>query len=142
LSDLDVDLVATSGGGPTDGLGLEPGRVELVSFLPAAQLLDGVSVVVHHGGSGTTFGAAARGIPAVVLPGRPGQQRQAYRLQAAGAGLALPIGEQEPESIAAAVGRLLAEPAFTTAAHRLRDEIAAMPSASEAAKRLIASIAG
>jgi L-noviosyl transferase len=142
LSDLDVDLVATSGGGPTDDLGLEPGRVELVSFLPAAQLLDGVSVVVHHGGSGTTFGTAARGIPAVVLPGRPGQQRQAYRLQAAGAGLALPIGEQEPESVTAAVGKLLAEPAFTTAAHRLRDEIAAMPSVSEAAKRLITSIAG
>ncbi|MGI5144602.1 glycosyltransferase [Streptomyces sp. CA-106110] len=142
LSTLDIDLVATTGGGTIDGLGLEPGRVELVSFLPAAELLDGVAAVVHHGGSGTTFGTAARGVPAVVVPGTPGQQRQANRLQAAGAGLTLPIGEQEPESVAAAVGRLLAEPAFTTAAHRLRDEIAAMPSASEVAEHITAAVSG
>jgi L-noviosyl transferase len=142
LSALDVDLVATSGGAPVDGFGLEPGRAELVTFLPAAELLDGVSVVVHQGGSGTTFGAAARGIPAVVVPGTPGQQRQAFRLQAAGAGLALPIGEQAPEAVADAVSRILAEPEFTTAAQRLRDEIAAMPSASEVAEHLTASVTG
>ncbi|MFJ4848730.1 MULTISPECIES: nucleotide disphospho-sugar-binding domain-containing protein [unclassified Streptomyces] len=140
LSALDVDLVATSSGVPVDDLGLEPGRVELVTFLPAAELLDGVSAVVHHGGSGTTFGAAARGIPAVVVPDTAGQQRQAFRLQAAGAGLALPIGEQDPDAVAAAVGRLLAEPGFTAAAQRLRDEIEAMPTASEVAERLTVSV--
>ncbi|MGW2350819.1 glycosyltransferase [Actinacidiphila glaucinigra] len=141
LSALDVDLVATSGGIPVGDLGLEPGRVEMVTFVPAAELLDGVSVIVHHGGSGTTFGAAARGIPAVVVPGAPGQQRQAFRLQAAGAGLALPIGDQAPESVTAAVVRLLAEPGFTAAAQRLRDEIAAMPSTAEVARRLVAAVA-
>ncbi|WP_432042476.1 glycosyltransferase [Streptomyces cadmiisoli] len=140
LSALDVDLVATVGSRPTDGFGLEPGRVELVSFRPAAQLLDGVSVVVHHGGSGNTFGAAARGVPAVVVPGMAGQQRQADRLQAAGAGIALPVGKQSPESVAAAVARLLTEPSYTEAAHRLRDEIAAMPSASEVAERLAVAV--
>lgn len=139
LATLDVDLVATSGGLPAD-IGLDAERVEMVTFLPAAELLDGVSVVVHHGGSGTTFGTAARGVPAVVVPGTPGQQRQANRLQAAGAGLGLPIGEQAPESVTAAVGRLLAEPAFTTAAHHLRDEIAAMPSPAEVASRLVAAV--
>lgn len=140
LSTLDVDLVATTGGAAVDDLGVEPGRVELVDFVPSAQLLDGVSAVVHHGGSGTTFGTVARGIPAVVVPGRIGQQRQAYRLQAAGAGLALPMGEQTPEAVTAAVGRLLTEPAFTAAAQRLRDETAAMPSAAEVAERLTASV--
>ncbi|MEU9382923.1 glycosyltransferase [Streptomyces sp. NPDC048279] len=142
LSTLDVDLVATASGGmPIDSTGLDPDRVELVTFLPAAELLDGVSVVVHHGGSGTTFGAAARGIPAAVVPGMPGQRRQAARLEAAGAGLALPMGEETtPEAVTAAVGRLLAETTFTTAAHRLRDEIAAMPSAAEVADHLVASV--
>ncbi|MFJ2399567.1 glycosyltransferase [Streptomyces sp. NPDC087843] len=141
LSTLDIDLVATaSGGAPVDNTGLDPDRVELVAFLPAAELLHGVSAVVHHGGSGTTFGAAARGIPAVVVPGMPGQQRQAARLAAAGAGLALPMGDQAaPEVVTAAVARLLAEANFTTAAHRLRDEIAAMPSAAEVAAHLITS---
>ncbi|MEH0983353.1 glycosyltransferase [Micromonospora sp. CPCC 205556] len=140
LSALDIDLVATTGGRPAEEFGVEPGRVELVSFLPAAELLDGVSAVVHHGGSGTTFGTAARGVPAVVVPGMEGQERQARRLQAAGAGHALPIGEQEPEAVADALARLLAEPAFTVAAQRLRDEIAAMPSASEVAERLTAYV--
>ncbi|MGY5046508.1 glycosyltransferase [Streptomyces sp. 900105755] len=139
LAALDIDLVATTGGVPVDTLGLDPDRVELVTFLPAAELLDDVSVVVHHGGSGTTFGAAARGVPAVVTPGMPGQARQAARLQAAGAGLALPAGEQGPESVTSAVRRLLTEPAFAAAAHRLRDEIAAMPSPAQVAARLIAA---
>ncbi|MDX3072789.1 glycosyltransferase [Streptomyces sp. MI02-7b] len=142
LSALDVDLVATSGGASVEDLGLEPGRAELVSFVPAAELLDGVSVVVHHGGSGSTFAAAARGIPAVVVPATAGQQRQAFRLHAAGAGLALPIGEQAPEAVTAAVVRLFAEPEFTAAAQRLHDEIAAMPAAPEVAERLIASVVG
>jgi UDP:flavonoid glycosyltransferase YjiC (YdhE family) len=142
LSALDVDLAGTSDGGTAEGLGRKPGRVERVTFMPAAQLLDGVSAVVHHGGSGITFGAAALGIPAVVVPGTREQERQANRLQAAGAGLALPRREQEPDAVAAAVGRLLAEPAFITAAHRLRDEITAMPSASDLARRLTSSMAG
>ncbi|MEV7323862.1 glycosyltransferase [Streptomyces sp. NPDC093970] len=142
LSSLDVDLVATASGGvPIDSTGLDPDRVELVTFLPAAELLEGVSVVVHHGGSGTTFGAAARGIPAAVVPGMPGQQRQAARIEAAGAGLALPMGDETtPEAVTVAVERLLAESTFTAAAHRLRDEIAAMPSAGEVADQLIASV--
>ncbi|SED96144.1 nucleotide disphospho-sugar-binding domain-containing protein [Streptomyces sp. Ag109_O5-10] len=75
----------------------------------------------------------------VVMPGMPGQARQAARPQAAGAGLALPAGEQGPESVISAVGRLLTEPAFTAAARRPRDEIAAMPSATEVAARPVAS---
>ncbi|MGW2464775.1 glycosyltransferase [Streptomyces sp. NPDC001761] len=136
LSELDVDLVATTGGAPTDGLDVPPGRVELVAFVPAAELFDGVAVVVHHGGSGTTFGTGSRGLPAVVVPGTAGQQRQAFRVQKTGAGLALPIGEQAPEAVTAAVARVLSEPAFAQAARGLRDEIAAMPSASQVAADL------
>jgi L-noviosyl transferase len=138
LSALDVDLVATTGGRPVGDLGLDPGRIELFSFLPAAELLDGVSAVVHQGGSGTTWGSAARGVPAVVVPATVGQERQAKRLEAAGAGLALPMGEPAPGAVEAALGRVLAEPRFIAAAHRLRDEIAAMPPAGQVAERLTA----
>jgi L-noviosyl transferase len=140
LSTLDVDLVATtSGDASVDGFGLDPDRVELVGFLPAAELLDGVSVVVHHGGSGTTFGAAARGVPAVVAPSTPGQLRQAHRLEASGAGRALPMDEASPEAVTAAVGLVLSDPVYTKEAHRLREEIAAMPSASQVAEELVAA---
>ncbi|NMO51758.1 glycosyltransferase [Actinoplanes sp. TBRC 11911] len=140
LSTLDVDLVATFSGRPIDDLGLEPGRIELFSFLPAAELLDGVAAVVHQGGSGTTWGTAARGVPAVIAPAAIGQFRQAKRVEATGAGLALPQGQPDPAAVAEALGRVLIEPSFTAAAHRLRDEIAAMPPADEIAKRLVNSI--
>ncbi|MER6437557.1 glycosyltransferase [Streptomyces sp. NPDC001185] len=140
LGTLDVDLVATSPGDPGEGPGLETGRVELLPFTPAAELLENVSAVVHHGGSGSTFAAAARGIPAVVVPGSEAQQRQAEPLAAAGAGLVLPPGRQDPASVTTAVGRLLADPGFTVAAHRVRDEIAAMPSAVQVAEWLVASV--
>jgi UDP:flavonoid glycosyltransferase YjiC (YdhE family) len=140
LTALDVDLVATYSGRPVDDLGLEAGRIEMFSFLPAAELLDGVTAVVHQGGSGTTWGAAARGVPAVIAPAAIGQFRQAQRVEATGAGIALPMGKPDPAAVATALGRLLAEPSFTAAAHRLRDEIAAMPAADEVAARLVSSI--
>lgn len=141
LSTLDIDLVATTGGAPADGLELEPGRVELFTFLPAAELLDGVAAVVHHGGSGATFAAAAHGAPAVVLPDTDGQEAQGRRVAASGAGLHLPIGQQDPEAVAAALLRVLTEPGFAAAARRLRDEIAAMPSASDVADHLATAFA-
>ena len=78
--------------------------------------------------------------PAVVTPDIPGQQRQARRLEAAGADLALPMGEAAPEDVTAAVGLVLSDPAYALGAHRLREEIAAMPSASQVAERLVASV--
>ncbi|MCX4409666.1 MULTISPECIES: nucleotide disphospho-sugar-binding domain-containing protein [unclassified Streptomyces] len=78
--------------------------------------------------------------PAVVTPDIPGQQRQARRLEAAGAGLALPMGEAAPKDVTAAVGLVLSDPANALGAHRLREEIAAMPSASQVAERLVASV--
>lgn len=136
LSALDIDLVATTGGAPIDGLGLKPGRVELFSFLPAAELLDGVAAMVHHGGSGATFGAAARGVPVVVVPGTDGQEAQGRRVAASGTGLHLPIGQQTPKAVAEALVTVLDEPSFAVAARRLKDEIDAMPSAAEVVEHL------
>ncbi|WP_426567329.1 hypothetical protein [Streptomyces canus] len=44
-----------------------------------------------------------------------------------------------PESVTTAVTRVLADPSFTSAAHRLRDEIAALPSADQVTEQLIAA---
>jgi UDP:flavonoid glycosyltransferase YjiC (YdhE family) len=88
--------------------------------------------VLHHGGPDLTLAAAARGVPAVVVPETPAQQRQAERLAAVGAGIALPAGEQGPAVIAAAAHRrLLSDPRFTAAASRIRDETADMPTAAD-----------
>ncbi|MFI8008072.1 glycosyltransferase [Streptomyces sp. NPDC086010] len=137
LSALDIDLVATTGGAPAADLGLEPGRAEVFTFLPAAELLKDVTAAVHHGGSGATFGAAAHGVPVVVVAGTDGQAAQAERIAGTGAGLALLTEDPSPEAVCAALMRVLHEPSFAAAAGRLREEIEDMPAASEVAERLV-----
>ncbi|MER6062321.1 nucleotide disphospho-sugar-binding domain-containing protein [Streptomyces sp. NPDC001792] len=141
LTVLGVDLVATTAGEPAHEPGTGPGRVELVSDAPLAELLEDVAAVVHDGGPGITFGVAARGLPAVVIPASPEQQRLAERLAAVGAGLVLPTGKRESEVVTAALGELLSDLEFTAAARRIRDEIAAMPSAPEVAEWLATRVA-
>jgi UDP:flavonoid glycosyltransferase YjiC (YdhE family) len=141
LAELDVDLVATLGftSKPED-YDLDPGRVEFAAFAPMAQLLEGVSAVVTHGGAGTTLGALALGIPLVIAPQGADQFIQADRVSAAGAGLAFPPGDREPGAAAEALRKVLADDGFTAAARRIRDEIAAMPGPAETAERLVAAV--
>jgi UDP:flavonoid glycosyltransferase YjiC (YdhE family) len=141
LSTLDIDLVATLGlDGKADELAVDADRITLVPFQPLAELLTGVSVVVCHGGAGTTLGALARGIPMVVVPQGADQFIQAERVAATGAGLALPPGQADPAQVTDAVRRLLDEPMFAATAARIRDEIAAMPTPAEVAGVLTAAL--
>lgn len=80
-------------------------------------------------------------MPLVVVPQGADQFLQADRVGAAGAGIAVPPAEQDPATIAAAVQRVLAEPGFTGAARRIRDEVEAMPSPEQVAARLVAAVA-
>jgi UDP:flavonoid glycosyltransferase YjiC (YdhE family) len=141
LAQLDVDLSATLGlDGKVEDYDLDSLRVEVVPFVPIAQLLDGVSAVVTHGGAGTTLGTLARGIPMVVIPQGADQSIQAERVAASGAGLALTPDLYTPAGAAQALSRVLTEPGFTEAARRISDEIAAMPSPEAVAARLAAAL--
>jgi UDP:flavonoid glycosyltransferase YjiC (YdhE family) len=137
LSELDVDLVVTMGanGKPAD-FEVDERRVQLVPFVSLAQLLDGVSAIVQHGGAGTTLGGLSRGIPMVIVPQGAGQSIQGDQVAAVGAGLTVLASPDRPAAVAAALRRVLAEMTFATAAHRVRDEIAAMPSPVEVAGQL------
>ncbi|WP_410812281.1 glycosyltransferase [Micromonospora sp. 067-2] len=143
LTALDVDVVATLGlDGKPEDYQLDSDRVEFSPFVPLAQLLENVTAVVSHGGAGTTLGTLARGIPMVVVPQGADQFFQADRVAASGAGLALMPGQAGPEAIAAALRRLLDEPAFAAEARRISVEVAAMSSPDEVAERLRAGVTG
>jgi UDP:flavonoid glycosyltransferase YjiC (YdhE family) len=141
LAGLDVDLSSTLGlDGKAEDYDLDPRRVELVPFVPMAQLLDGVSAVVTHGGAGTTLAALARGIPMIMVPQGADQFIQAERVAASGAGLALTPDRYTPDAAAQALGRVLNEPGFAEEARRISDEIAAMDSPEVVAERLEAAL--
>jgi UDP:flavonoid glycosyltransferase YjiC (YdhE family) len=134
LSTLDVDVVVTLGlATRPEDFGVDHERVTFVGFTPMEDLLDGVDVVVTHGGAGTTAAALMKGVPLVVLPQGADQFFQAERVAAAGAGLALDPSSQAPETLVAAVRTVLEDVSFRDNVTTIAKEIAAMPDADEVA---------
>ncbi|MEU1268568.1 glycosyltransferase [Streptomyces sp. NPDC005799] len=136
-----ADLVVTLGLTATAadyGDGLD--HVEFVGFTPLAELLDGIDLVVTHGGAGTTLGTLARALPMVVVPQGADQFLQAGAVAGARLGVAVmpPAG---PQAVAEAVTQVLGDIAFRNNARRAAGQIAAMPSAREVADQLTAALA-
>ena len=73
-----------------DALGPAPANVHLERWVPQAEVFGQASVVVCHGGSGTTLGALAAGLPLVIVPLFADQPENARRVDAVGAGIAVP----------------------------------------------------
>jgi len=125
-----------------DALGPLPPRVRVERFVPQAHVLPRSAAVVSHGGSGTTLGALAHGLPLVLVPQAADQFDNAARAEAAGAAVVLRPGEVTAESVRAALGRVLGEPAFAEAARKIQGEIQEMATAEEAAVAVEEHVAG
>ena len=110
-----------------DALGPLPPNVHVERFVPQADVFGHASLVVTHGGSGTTLGALAAGLPLVVVPLFADQPDNARRVEAVGAGVVA-----EPPGIREAIETVLAEAKYERAAQRLAQEIAWLPSTDAA----------
>jgi len=99
-----------------------PENVHVEEWVPQADVLGRAAAVVHHGGSGTTLGALAHGVPAVVVPLFADQPFNAIRITATGAGLHATVDE-----IGTRLERVLADPAYRKGAERLAAELRSLP---------------
>ena len=113
-------------------LGRQPAHVRVQRWIPHEELLPWCRAVVSHGGSGSVLGALAHGLPSVLLPIGADQPATAARVAELGAAIVLDPVSATPDEIAAAVRRVLDEPAYAEAARRVRAEILALPSAAAA----------
>ncbi len=116
-----------------------PGNVRVEAFVPQDDVFAEASLVVCHGGSGTTFGALAVGLPVVFVPLFADQLPNARRVAEAGAGLRVlassPSGERPrahdftPAGIAEAILAVLGDPSYARASERIAGEMGsqAMP---------------
>jgi UDP:flavonoid glycosyltransferase YjiC (YdhE family) len=142
VAPLDVDVVV--GAGPEADLSLLgdlPANVHAHRYLPQAALLPQTSVIVHHGGMGTTLSAAAVGVPQLLLPQGADQAINAHTATEVGFGRALEGDDQQvPGAIAGAVTALLANGPERRAAAELAAEIVAMPSPDDVAAQLLARL--
>ena len=136
LATLDGRVVVATGRVRPEQLGDVPGNVTLHQWVPQADLLPHVDVVVHHGGSGTTLGALAVGVPQLILPQGADQFANAAAVTAAGAGARLLPDEVSADALAAVVRTLARPGGHSEAARAIAEEIARMPGPDEVARRL------
>ena len=134
---LDVDVLVTVGpAGDPAALEAVPANVRVERYVPQNAVLPHCAVVVSHAGSGTFLASLGFGVPQLCLPQGADQFINAGQGAAAGAALTLAPAEASADAIAAALGRLLDEPAFAGAARRIGEEIAGMPGPDEVAAAL------
>jgi UDP:flavonoid glycosyltransferase YjiC (YdhE family) len=139
LEGEEVDVVITVGSHKDPGeIGAVPANTRVEQFIPQADLLPFCSVVVHHGGAGTMFGALSHGVPQVVVPQGADNYINAEHLERCGVGLSIIPQALEPPEVRRCVRRVLNESSFQVNANQVQEEIAAMPSPDDVARTLAA----
>jgi len=125
---LPLNIVATVGPyiDPRE-LGPQPAHIIIERYIPQESILARCSLVISHAGSGSVSGALAYGRPMLLIPMGADQPLNAVRCVQLGLGRMLDPVAATPDSVAAAVSEILADPGYRQAAERLRDEFAALP---------------
>src|SRR5262249_40250635 len=128
VADLPVRVLLTIGHRlDPDVLGPMPRNVHLEQWVDQADVFAVADLVVCHGGSGTTYGALAAGLPLVLVPVFADQFENVRRVAAAGAGVTV----DGAHAIADGVRTILAATSYADRARALADELASTPSADE-----------
>jgi UDP:flavonoid glycosyltransferase YjiC (YdhE family) len=135
---LQVDVLMTTGGGVgLDQLEPLPGNVTVEAYVPQAQVIDRVDLVVCHGGSGTMLAALGAGVPIVAMPQGADQFINAPWWVRSGAVSVLPPAVLGAAAIAAEIVATLDDAAMHGAAASVARDMASMPSPAETADELI-----
>ena len=141
LMGLDVRVLVTTGRAFNPHvLGPLPPNVTVQSWVPQASVFPFASMVLCHGGTGTTYGALAAGLPIVFVPMFADQRTNAQSIAVAGAGVVVDVGSKsEPgfraieasdvARIRAAVVEVLAKSSYALAAQVIAEEISSTGSA-------------
>ena len=125
-------MLLTTGKTPEPLRLVAPGpHVHIADWVPQAAVLRHASVVVCHGGSGTTLGALAAGVPLVVTPLFADQPYNAARVAALGAGVAVEPGPDLGARCSTAVASVLGDEDIRVAALGVAREIAALPTVDD-----------
>jgi UDP:flavonoid glycosyltransferase YjiC (YdhE family) len=131
---LPLSAVVTAGlAVPTEDLRV-PANAELHAFMPHADVLPTVSMVIGHGGHATTMAALSHDLPVIVLPMAKfmDQLKIGQALEKVGAGRLLPK-RSSPARIQQAIEQVLGDKRYRSAASQLGAQIRQRDGASTAA---------
>lgn len=119
-----------------DALPPAPDNVRVERWVPQQDVLAHAAAAVVHGGSGSTLGTVAAGVPLAVVPLFADQPENARRVAEVGAGLAVEPNRDDPGATVGALrdalGAVLAEPSYRERARALATELAGEPPVDEA----------
>ncbi|MBI5105870.1 MAG: glycosyltransferase family 1 protein [Solirubrobacterales bacterium] len=139
VGDLPARVLLTVGhGADLDAFAGAPPNVRVERWVPQQDVLRHAAAVVCHGGSGSTLGALAAGVPLVVLPLFADQPANAARVAAIGAGVAVP---PDPAAIREGVRRVLADDGLRAGALRVSQALRGRPTVAAAIEQLEAAVA-
>jgi hypothetical protein len=139
VAGLDARVLVTTGNGfEPSRLRDVPANVHVEAWVDQADVMGEAGLVVCHGGSGTTYGALAAGLPLVVVPVFADQFANAAAVAGAGAGVQVrtgqdsqgrrrPVSRDDAPRIRQAIETLLAESSYRDAARAVAAEMAAAP---------------
>jgi UDP:flavonoid glycosyltransferase YjiC (YdhE family) len=137
LAPLNVPVLVAAGPAVSIAdLGELPGHITAVPWAPQAEALKRASLVVQHGGAGTTLATLAAGLPQLILPQGADGPATGRAVRDAGAGEVVFADEFSADSVTEAVRRLRSDEAYRDGARKVAAEIAAMPDPAETAARL------
>ena len=131
LADMPVRVVGTTAGAAVERV---PANARLVDFVPYPAVVPHAAVGITNGGWGGVLEMLSYGVPLVVAGARLDEPEVAARVARSGAGLDLHSGHPRPARIAAAVRRLLREPAYRARARSIAIELRALGGAPRAAR--------
>jgi UDP:flavonoid glycosyltransferase YjiC (YdhE family) len=137
VADLPVRVLLTVGHDlDLDALPSVPDNVHVERWVPQQDVLGHAAMAVVHGGSGSTLGAIAAGVPLVVVPLFADQPQNARRVAEVGAGLSVEPDREAPDlstgPLHDAIETVLADPSYGERARALAEELRAQPPVDDA----------
>ncbi|MEU9310346.1 nucleotide disphospho-sugar-binding domain-containing protein [Streptomyces sp. NPDC048256] len=132
VAGMDVEVIATVN---ADQLGEDtrvPDNVRIVDYLPLTQVMPTCSAVIHHGGFGTFFAAAAHRVPQMIVMEDLGSALNSTRyLESRGAGVVLHADGLSAAEVGKQLSELLTEPSFREGAAAVHADLMAAPGPGE-----------
>jgi UDP:flavonoid glycosyltransferase YjiC (YdhE family) len=119
LDGQEVRAIATVGGQHLASALRIPSNVIVHDHVPHGALLPHVDAVVTHAGLGTVAASLSHGVPMVCTPIARDQPLNAERVAEVGAGETVPAADATPESVRAALAKVLSDARYRQAAKRV-----------------------
>jgi UDP:flavonoid glycosyltransferase YjiC (YdhE family) len=116
----DVTIIVTTGGQAAESIPVAiPSNARIASFLPYAQIMPEIDLLITNGGYGTVNMAISHGIPVISAGLTEDKEEVSAHVQWSGAGIDLRTNRATPQTIRHAVDEIYAQPRYRERAHQL-----------------------